>query len=562
MSIDMPPKPGSAEWLSSVEAPLVLDGLSAAWAGQADAIVVGTGGAGIVAALEMHERGLEVIALDRFDGGGATGISGGVYYGGGTRHQREAGFEDTPEEMYRYLREEIRGSVSDETLRRFCQENEPSMRWLEGLGVRFGSKLYEEKTTYPPDDCYLYFSGNELTGRFPTVAKPAPRGHRTVGEGFTGSVLWRSLKTAMDSTNIRYTPQSPVRRLVVDRRGAVLGVEVLQMPNWLAAVHGAVAAWVNRSLLRMVGGPILKTVSWLLEKMEMAFARRRILQARSGVVLATGGYVQNSGMNRLYAAYQGASLPMGALSCDGSGIRLGQSVGGLVRDIGNFDLSRAIAPAPYLGGVIVNRQGKRFIAEDAYNATIGREVALEQGGEAWVIVDADTRRQAVRALQWPTHVVMFLWQMRNVLSMVLGTRKSRTLEGLAARLGIDPAALKDTVAGYNQAVADGADPLGKATQYLRPLGEGPFFAIDIGSHCRVNPTTGFSLGGLLVSEETGQVMGAEGPVAGLYAAGRAAYGIPSNFYVSGLSIADCVFSGRRAGRSIAASAGSSLPAES
>jgi 3-oxo-5alpha-steroid 4-dehydrogenase len=58
-----------------------------------------------------------------------------------------------------------------------------------------------------------------------------------------------------------------------------------------------------------------------------------------------------------------------------------------------------------------------------------------------------------------------------------------------------------------------------------------------------------TLGGLLVEEETGQVRRTGGaPLPGLYAAGRNAVGLCSNSYVSGLSLADCVFSGRRAGR--------------
>jgi 3-oxo-5alpha-steroid 4-dehydrogenase len=58
-----------------------------------------------------------------------------------------------------------------------------------------------------------------------------------------------------------------------------------------------------------------------------------------------------------------------------------------------------------------------------------------------------------------------------------------------------------------------------------------------------------TLGGLVVAEDTGQVRRADGTtVAGLYAAGRSAVGLCSRSYVSGLSLADCVFSGRRAGR--------------
>jgi 3-oxo-5alpha-steroid 4-dehydrogenase len=57
-----------------------------------------------------------------------------------------------------------------------------------------------------------------------------------------------------------------------------------------------------------------------------------------------------------------------------------------------------------------------------------------------------------------------------------------------------------------------------------------------------------TLGGLVVDEDTGLVKRDDGStITGLYAAGRTAVGICSNSYVSGLSLADCVFSGRRAG---------------
>ena len=62
------------------------------------------------------------------------------------------------------------------------------------------------------------------------------------------------------------------------------------------------------------------------------------------------------------------------------------------------------------------------------------------------------------------------------------------------------------------------------------------------------PTPMLTLGGLVVDEETGAVRSTAGePIPGLYAAGRTAVGICSRSYVSGLSLADCVFSGRRAG---------------
>lgn len=61
-----------------------------------------------------------------------------------------------------------------------------------------------------------------------------------------------------------------------------------------------------------------------------------------------------------------------------------------------------------------------------------------------------------------------------------------------------------------------------------------------------------TLGGLVVDGKTGLVIGTDDkPFIGLYACGRNAAGVPSSSYVSGLSLADCIFSGRRAGRSVA-----------
>ena len=60
-----------------------------------------------------------------------------------------------------------------------------------------------------------------------------------------------------------------------------------------------------------------------------------------------------------------------------------------------------------------------------------------------------------------------------------------------------------------------------------------------------------TLGGLVIDEESGSVIGTNGEIIqGLYAAGRSAVGICSNIYVSGLSVADCIFSGRRIGKTI------------
>ena len=123
------------------------------WDAEVDIVVVGFGAAGACAALEAAGHGASVLILDRFHGGGATAASGGVIYaGGGTPYQAAAGYDDTPEEMARYLRLELHGAVSDATLRRFCEGSRADLQWLEEMGVPFDSRLCPYKTSYPTDD--------------------------------------------------------------------------------------------------------------------------------------------------------------------------------------------------------------------------------------------------------------------------------------------------------------------------------------------------------------------------------------------------------------------------
>ena len=83
------------------------------WDLEADVVVVGLGAAGACAALEAVAAGADVIVLDRFCGGGATALSGGIVYaGGGTIQQLQAGVPDTSEAMFGYLSREVGDAVT------------------------------------------------------------------------------------------------------------------------------------------------------------------------------------------------------------------------------------------------------------------------------------------------------------------------------------------------------------------------------------------------------------------------------------------------------------------
>jgi 3-oxo-5alpha-steroid 4-dehydrogenase len=137
------------------------------WDVGADVVVVGFGAAGACAALEAAAVGRSVLVLDRFGGGGATALSGGVVYAGGTPQQRAAGVADSADAMFGYLRTEVGDAVPAPTLREFCDGSVAMLAWLEGHGVPFEGSLCPDKTSYPTNRHYLYYSGSvsPRTGR-------------------------------------------------------------------------------------------------------------------------------------------------------------------------------------------------------------------------------------------------------------------------------------------------------------------------------------------------------------------------------------------------------------
>ena len=111
--------------------------------------------------------------------------------------------------------------------------------------------------------------------------------------------------------------------------------------------------------------------------------------------------------------------------------------------------------------------------------------------------------------------------------------------------------LESTVDEYNRCALSGQpDPMGKSAELIRPLGPGPYAAVPCHLDSLLFPAPCITLGGLDV--DAGQrVLRSDGTcIDGLFAAGRCTAGVTSRSYVSGLSFADCVFSGRTAGRCV------------
>jgi 3-oxo-5alpha-steroid 4-dehydrogenase len=564
--------PSSPLWASPVEAPLIVEHAEAQrWDDSADFVVAGLGGAGVAAALEAAELGVSVLALDRYEGGGSSAANGGVFYaGGGTRLQREAGVSDTPEEMFKYLAIETAGVVSEATLRRFCDESAGSIDWLLAHGALLSSSgVFAKKVSYPPLKYHLYHPDNSLVPAYAARARPAARGHRTAvdnrGKAWgLGWGIWKPLAAAALKAGVRFAKYTEVRQLVLDRAGHVLGVKALSIPAGSEAARRFARYIKNANRLLELLPPVipLAAVTIGLARRYLAAAGRieaeqrvtRYIRARRGVLLSAGGFILNSAMVEHYAPLYRRGLPNGTLGDTGSGIRLGQSAGGAV---GSMDRVTGWCminpPAAWPRGIVVNKHGARICHEGVYGSTLGDAVAHSPDGVAFLIIDEALYRTGKQQIAPGAEYVRYQRQVAR-LNMLMNRRSAPTPAALAQLIGIDSAALTATIAAYNRAArGEVADVVGKSVEEMSPLERAPLHAIDISVHSRYFPMPMLTLGGLKVDEDTGAVLRDDGSsIEGLYAAGRSAVGLCSNVYMSGLAYADCIFSGRRVGRSVAA----------
>ena len=559
--------PSSPNWFSYVEDPkIVTDASAINWDDEADLVVVGLGGAGIATALESLDQGHSVIGLDKTSGGGATARSGGVFYaGGGTCIQTEAGIEDTIDNMYNYLKQEVGDVVSDATLRKFCEDSPKNTQWLIDNGVKFNSTYYPKKTSYPDAGHYLYHSDNSLVPSYMEKAFPAARGHRGFEEGpfkpiGVGGTIFYPLKKSAQSKGLKIYQQTEVKALVIDANNRVCGVKCLMLPS--GSIREKYKRLISRGeLLQMILPPTYPGASLLracgayfinkASKIAKKYQEIKFLRAKKGVCISAGGFIFNREMVDHYAPKYTHGMPLGTACDDGSGIRLGQSIGAKTSLMNRVTAWRFLNPPhSFAKGIVVNSHGQRFTNEMVYGATLGDAMCENQNGKAYLIINQTlfnaAKKEASDSLPFQRDAARMM--------MYFGSKKSKDLKVIAKKYNINLHGLEKSIRTYNENYRNNSPcEFGKAHKDMSLL-EGTFIAMDISIDAKIAPLPTLTLGGLVVDEENGSVIGTDGKsIKGLYAAGRSAVGICSNIYISGLSVADCIFSGRRIGQKLGVS---------
>lgn len=468
----------------------------AGWSDEVDVLVVGFGMGGGCAAVEAAAAGARVLVLERAAvPGGTTVMAGGHFYlGGGTAVQRATGHDDSPGEMAKYLTAVSREPEPDK-IDAYCLGSVEHFDWLESLGFAFERSFYPEKAVIQPGTQGLMFTGNEKVWPFKELAVPAPRGHKVPVPGDTQGA-----------------------RIVIEllvQRAATLGVEVRYETGATGLVLDSAGAVAGATWRR--------------------FDETGAIRARS-VVLAAGGFVMNKEMVAEHVP-QLAEKPfvLGSTYDDGLGIRLGQSAGGATRHMDQaFITCPVYPPSRLLTGVIVNRLGRRFVAEDSYHSRTSAFVLEQPGSAAYLIVDSEHMERP----EFPLAPFIDGWE---------------TVAEMEQALDIPAGNLAATLERYSAYAAEGEDPdYHKAPEWLAPQRAGPWGAFDMTLGRALY--AGFTVGGLRVSVD-GQVQREDGSiVSGLYAAGACAANLAQDGkgYSSGTQLGESSFFGRRAGRHAAA----------
>jgi len=461
-----------------------------AYSDEVDVLVIGFGIAGGAAAVGAAERGAKVLVLERAaEAGGTTAMAGGHFYlGGGTAVQKATGHDDSPEEMAEYLMAVSRDPDADK-IRAYCDGSVAHFDWIESLGLRFERSYYPEKAVIQPGTEGLMYTGNEKVWPYKDKAVPAPRGHKVPQPGDTGGA-----RMAID---------------VLLRRAEELGVEVRYETGATALI---------------TDGGRVAGATW------KRFAETGAIKATS-VVIAAGGFVMNTEMVDEHVP-QLAKKPytLGSTYDDGLGIKLGESVGGATEHMDQaFITAPVYPPSVLLTGVIVNAEGRRFVAEDSYHSRTSGYVMEQPGQKAYLIVDEAHMQRP----EFPLCPFIDGWE---------------TVAEMEHDLKIPDGALAATLDRYNTHAARGEDPdFHKSPEWLAPQDTGPWAAFDMTLGTALY--AGFTLGGLRTSVDA-QVLRADGTVVeGLYAAGACASNIAQDGkgYASGTQLGEGSFFGRRAG---------------
>jgi fumarate reductase flavoprotein subunit len=454
-----------------------------------DVIVVGAGIAGMSTALSLQQMGASVALLEKMEAlGGSSAMSGGFFAFSGTEEQKNLGVEDSLEQFRADLIALGDGAADERLIDAYLANQQDTYTWLKDNGVEF----------------------REIEV---SSGQSAARSHHT---------------------DIKRVLQSLAERFRQEGGHLLLGHAVLELLTENDRVTGVQVVHAG------------KTTNF---------------GATSGVVLASGGFSRGRDLLQTFAPDQLKAIPYGGLGNTGDGLKMAWRLGAGLADMGyvagtygshpdtGLDFHELLT-AYYMGAIIVNQRGERFVDESKSYKILGRECLKQPGGLGFEVFD-----RHVRAKSHPVPL--------NDIEMVENIGhifKADSLEELAQKAGIDVDGLLETVKRYNSAVrGEISDPLGRASLVngvgsMVPVEEGPFYAYP----AKTLMTTTYC--GVTITPEAEVRRIDESVIDGLYAVGEVTGGFHGAAYMTGTSLGKGAVFGRIAARQLSRVGNATAPA--
>jgi 3-oxosteroid 1-dehydrogenase len=520
-----------------------------------EVVVVGSGAAGMTAALAAAHRGLDVVVIEktgRF--GGSTARSGGGLWVPGNEVLRRAGVADTPEQARAYLAHVVDGCVSAERQRALLERGPAMLDFVRAhTPVDFA---------WVPNyaDYYPEAPGGLAKGR---SIEPVPLNGRVLGAELAhlnppylpapnGVTI-----TQRDYRWLSLGPRHPRAMLAAAKvagrlaRARLLRQRTLSLGQALAAglraglLAKGVPVWLDTPMtgLHVVDGRVAGV------QVTREGASELILAAR-GVVLAAGGFERNEQMRQRYQRPPiGVDWTTGATGNTGDAITAGEAAGAALdlMDDAWWGPSVPLPSGPFFclaerslpGCILVNGAGQRFVNEsapyvDAVHAMYEGHSPAVPHIPSWLITDQRYRDSYVFAGLPPGRPLPRRWYAAGAVV------QAPAIAELAGQAGLDPAGLAATVARFNEFAAAGVDedfhrgdsaydryygdPRHRPNPNLAPLEKPPFYAI------KIVPGDLGTKGGLRTDERARVLRGDGTPIPGLYAAGNASAAVMGHSY--------------------------------
>jgi len=459
----------------------------------ADVIVVGGGGAGMAAATRLAQLGKSVILVEKSGFlGGAISVSGGNQVVMGSQLQIDNGVaDDSVESMVADFEANGANKNNKEILTLFAENVGATTDWLvANCGITFEEGLHQ-LGEYSHNRELAYTGG---------------------GAGFA-----EAMRKAVEEAGVQVLLNTKAESLIADN-GTVTGVKAASSDADYTLTAG-------------------------------------------DVVLATGGYGANKDM---LTDEMKSALYYGPASSTGEGIQMAQAVGAQTANMeygkrypNGIEVSEGMAKSTIAGNIVgwtmsailVNKDGNRVVNEKASNRTILEEELKQEGGELYLLLDAETF-EAWKAKLAPAGIsdadIEKYLEANGTTTPVFA--HGETLEEAAVAAGINADNLKATVEKYNGFVAKGSDDdFGRAATYLtKAIGEGPYYIVE------QKPRFATTMGGLVINTSMQVLNEAGEPISGLYAAGENCGQVMGDDSPSGANNAWALTSGKLAADAIAA----------